>query len=287
MTRKQSIIVLAFSVLLFSFAGCKSSRKTVGQSYESSDRTAENVISESNPGLSVKQQVVKLVEGYNPWRDVSMSVRCKLRSPKSLNVSGKATMIRGEEIQISMRMLGFEVAGLYIDKDSAYVYEKLNRTMIVEPLSSLERLSGMTLSDIQDILLGQICYPGGSKGGEDLVKKFEIKDGSDVVTLVPRKSAIDWSYNLSKTDPLELLEVMVSLGAKGQAQCRYSAAYLTDAGPVSPSAQLMATAGKYKIDATIEWSLETASWNKGITAKNNIPKGYKRISLQQLLKALK
>lgn len=287
MTRKQPIIVLAITVLLFSIAGCKSSHKNVSQPYECSDSSPVAGAVTANEALPLKQQVVNLVESYKPWQDVSMSVKCKLRSPKNLSVSGKATMIRGEEIQISMRMLGFEVAGLYINKDSAYVYEKLNRTMIVEPLSRLKDLSGMTLSDIQDLLLGQICYPGETKGGEAMVKKFDIKDDADVVALAPRSSSIDWSYRLSKTSPLELLDVMVSLGAKGQAQCRYSAAYQTDAGPVSPSALLTATAGKYKIDATLEWSLETASWNKGISPKNNIPNGYRRISLQQLLKALK
>ena len=285
MYRRQSIIFLAVSILLLIVPACKSNRNTATEPYEGS--VANETATPSHRGKkAVEEAVVALVKSYKSWQDVSMSFKCKLRSPKNMNVSGKATMIRGRQIQISMRMLGFEVAGLYIDSDSAYVYEKLNRTMIAEPLSRLQSLSGMTLTDIQDLLLGRICYPGATKSGKAMLGNFNIENVDGRILLKPRKSSIDWRYELADTDPVELMCVLVSLGAKGEAVCGYAAPLMTDVGPISPRAMLTATAGKNKIDATIDWSLETASWNKGISPKVNIPKGYRRIGLQQLIKAL-
>lgn len=287
MIRKRSTIFLALTILLAGLGGCKSSRETAVEKYnKEAERTPTTAASAVIANTSPERMVENLIDSYKPWQDVSMSVKCKIRAPKSMSVSGKAVMVRAEEVRISMRMLGFEVAGLYIDRDSAYIYEKLNHTMIVEPMSKLQELSGLTLSDLQDILLGHICYPECNGKADRILKKMKVSDDGQLISLMPRSSSLDWKYVLTKTDPIELLYTMVSLGAKGEARCSYSAALQTSAGPVSPSATLTAEAGKYKLDATLEWSLETASWNSGVIPKNNVPKGYRRISLQQLIKAL-
>lgn len=286
MNHRIIIIIAALSTIMLScMTGCKSSHKAVTQPTGSEFTATGNApldISE----MSGKQMVENLIDSYKPWQDVSMSVKCKIRSPKNITVSGKATMIRGKEIQISLRMLGFEVAGIYINCDSIYVYEKLNKTMIVEPMSRLKALSGITISDIQDLLLGRICYPGVDADSKHLLKKFEIDERDNNIILTPRSSAIEWSYALMPGNPAKLLNANVSLGTHGNAECRYAPALMSDIGPVSPYANLVATAGKHKLDATFNWSLETASWNSGATIRSRIPKGYRRIPVKQLVKLL-
>lgn len=202
------------------------------------------------------EQYLSQVE--NQWQDVSMPVKCKLVKPKNISVSGKATMIRDREIKISLRMLGFEVAGLYANEDSIYVYEKLNHTMIAEALSKIENQTGITLSDMQHILLGQQCRP---------------------------HSKFDWHYTMSNETPSwpECLTVGV---AGSEIICSYSAPLATPAGLISPTASIAVEFGKQALDASLEWSLESASWNSGLSTSFQIPKGYRRISAAQLIKAL-
>ena len=262
-------------------AACHSSRRAA-----SPDTPLSSVPSAQPSKLSPKQQFETLVDSYQPWTDVSMSVKCTLRSPKSMTVSGKATMIRGEELRLSLRMLGFEVGGLYIDRDSIFFYEKLNRTMVVESMAKLTDATGLTLSDIQDVLLGQLAYPGADRSDASFIKKFNVKADGNFIIAQPRSSALPWHYTLASTPSPELASLTISAPPKGDAECLYRTPFLTDAGPVSPAADIKASFGKQSIDASLTWSLETASWNKSLTPQRSLPKGYRRIPLQQLIKSL-
>lgn len=267
--------------LAATLAACHSSRNAA-----SPDASLSSALAAQSTRISPKQQFETLVSSYQPWTDVSMSVKCTLRSPKSVTVSGKATMIRGEELRLSLRMLGFEVGGLYIDRDSIFFYEKLNRTMVVESMAKLTDATGLTLSDIQDILLGQLAYPGTDRSDASFIKKFNVKADGDLIIAQPRSSALPWHYTLAATPSPELVSLTISAPPKGEAECTYRTPFLTDAGPVSPAADIKAAFGKQSVDASLTWSLETASWNAALTPRRSLPKGYRRIPLQQLIKSL-
>ncbi|MDE6368794.1 MAG: DUF4292 domain-containing protein, partial [Muribaculaceae bacterium] len=263
-------------------AACHSSRNAA--STDASPSSAPTA--QPSAKVSPKQQFETLVGSYQPWTDVSMSVKCTLRSPKSMTVSGKATMIRGEELRLSLRMLGFEVGGLYVDRDSVFFYEKLNRTMVVESMAKLTDATGLTLSDIQDILLGQLAYPGTDRTDASFIKKFNVKADGNMIIAQPRSSALPWHYTLASTPSPELISLTISAPPQCESECTFRPAFLTAAGPVSPAADIKAAFGKQSIDASLTWSLETASWNKALTPQRSLPKGYRRIPLQQLIKSL-
>lgn len=180
-------------------------------------------------------------------------------------------------------MFGFEVAGLYADRDSIYVYEKLNHTMIVESMSRVSSTTGLDLNGVQDLLLGHITNPDNHS---DILSGFKSEVSDDTMTLTMKKKKYDLVYTLSSLNGPVLKSLDVTASDKGSAVCRYAAALITPAGPVSPSADLSVKFGRHTIEASLNWSLESASWNKGIDIGGNIPKGYRRITTEQLLKAL-
>lgn len=261
---------------------CRASRSAVPAESISQQQPSGAVAVVQSP----KQLFEALVDSYRPWSDVSMSVKCTLRSPKSMSVSGKATMIRDEEIRLSLRMFGFEVGGLYIDRDSIFFYEKLNRTMVAESMKKLTDATGLSISDMQDILLGQVAYPGARRDDDSFVKKFKFSSDGDRVVAHPRSSALPWYYTLMSTPDPQLLSLSIQAPPHGAADCSYRTPFETDAGPVSPAADIKAEFGKQSLDASVIWSLETARWNNGVTAERSVPKGYRRIPLQQLIKSL-
>ena len=284
MNRRTSLISLSaifcFCILAM-LPACRSSRNASPPGL-----TGQPVASAADSNLSPKEQFKTLLNGYRHWSDVSMSVKCSLRSPKNLTISGKATMIRGREIRISFRMLGFEVGGLYADTDSIYFYEKLNRTIVVESMSRLTTASGLDLSDIQDVLLGRVTYPGARDSAGSLAGKFRVSDDGDKIILTPKASALPWHYTLLCVPETVLSSLSIAMPGKGEAQCSYAVPLATDAGPVSPSADISARYGKQSLEASFKWSLETASWNNGLSPARNLPKGYRRIPFAQLIKSL-
>lgn len=195
-------------------------------------------------------------------------------------------MIRGEELRISLRMLGFEVGGLYIDRDSIFFYEKLNRTMVAESMAKLTDATGLTLSDIQDVLLGQLAYPGANRSDASFIKKFAVSADGDMVIARPRSSALPWFYTIASAPSPELFGLTIEAPGQGSAECSYRPPFLTDAGPVSPAADIKAAFGKQSLDASLIWSLETAAWNKDIIPQRSLPKGYQMIPLQKLINSL-
>lgn len=277
--RQIQIFIVTLSLCLL--PSCRSSKHGAASADYSRQPSAAEIKPESP-----KKSVESLVRSYEDWSDVAMSFRCNLRSPKNISVSGKASMIRGKEIKISLRMLGFEVAGLYADKDSLFVYEKLNRTLIAEPMGKITSAAGITLSDIQNILLGQLCAPGQNNSFKDIVNSFAIEATSDNILLATKSGHIPWLYTLTADSPVWIKSLDVELEGKGNVNCNYSVPLLTEAGPASPSASIKATVGKQSVDASFEWSLETASWNKNQTPSRQIPNNYRRISALQLIKVL-
>ena len=266
-------------VLPLLFSGCKSAKvSTPGYQYTSPDVTL---------ALAPVTMARQVIDSALEWTDVTMPVKFTLRSPKSVSLSGRATMIRGREIKISFRMLGFEVGGLYADTDSIYFYEKLNRTMVVESMDRLRKESGLELENIQDVLLGRVTYPGRIESADDLLEKFEINDTRSEVMLVPRSSALPWHYLITAIDDDAVLRSLtVDLPPRGQIVCSYLPHMLTPVGPVSPEDVITASLDKQKLDASIVWSLESATWNKGVSPSMSLPKGYTRIPLARLLKSL-
>ena len=277
MLRRTILILTGVMCIMLSclLNGCRSSKPSTGQSL-----TENQGYSGHNP----EEELKALVGSYRDWNDVAMSVKCNIRSPKSLSISGKVTMIYGREIKLSLRMLGFEVAALYADPDSIYVYEKLNHTMIVEAMSRITSLTGLDLKGVQDMLLGHITNPDNHN---DILSGFKKNVSAESITLSMKRKKYDLAYALSRgTDGLTVSSLEVIADGKGSATCRYAPALITPAGPVSPSTDLTAAFGRQKLDASLNWSLETATWNKNIKPNKNLPKGYHRITTDRLIKAL-
>ncbi|MDE5594266.1 MAG: DUF4292 domain-containing protein [Muribaculaceae bacterium] len=277
MLRKAIFIFSTLCAITFAslLSGCRSSKAVTAPSM------TENHVKQYPNTPEGKLQ--ELLDSYKEWSDVSMSVKCNLRTPKSMSVSGKATMISGNEIKLSLRMFGFEVAGLYADRDSIYVYEKLNHTMIAESMSRVSAATGLDLNGMQDLLLGHITNPDNHN---NILSGFKSEVSDAAMTLTMKKKNYDMVYTLSLLNGAVLKSLDVTASGKGSAVCRYAPALITPAGPVSTSADLTVKFGRHTLEASLNWSLESASWNKGIATGDNIPKGYRRITTDQLLKAL-
>lgn len=88
------------------------------------------------------------------WQNVYMPVRVSVSAPKSMSMSGRVTMVRDSVINLSMRVLGMEVAAVQITPDSVWVVDKFHKLVFSEGTRALLGGRTMTVGQIQALLLG-------------------------------------------------------------------------------------------------------------------------------------
>lgn len=226
------------------------------------------------------------------WQDVKIPIKLKLKSPKDISVSGYLTMSRDKSINISLRMLGFEVGALTLTEDSIIAYEKLNKRYVSEPLTQLLAGFPATVGNVQALLLGKLFMPGSDTAALTAGKnaKIEVKNnGKQTYVLYPQINikGLTCSFEVLTGSSPTLQSFSGTAGTK-PFSCDYSD-FLNDnvAGKCATLLTLKATAGDTSIDATIEVNLKKAKWNTGEQPSTKIPKGYQRIPAASLVKMLK
>lgn len=102
-----------------------------------------------------------IISNYDSeWKDLSMQGKLSFDG-LPMSVSVKLYMKRGESIILSARAPIFgEVARVEICQDSIVLINKHSRTYNVQSLVGLDVDSKAYLCDLQDILLGQVAFPG-------------------------------------------------------------------------------------------------------------------------------
>ncbi len=97
------------------------------------------------------------------WTDLSMQGKLSFDG-LPMSVSVKLYMKRGESVILSARAPIFgEVARVEICPDSIVLINKHTRTYNVQPLTGLNVDAKAYLCDLQDILLGQVAFPGNGR----------------------------------------------------------------------------------------------------------------------------
>lgn len=233
----------------------------------------------------------RLISDYKSWSDIYMPVTLSVSSPMDMSISGRATFIRDSEIHLSLRMIGIEVAVIYINNEKIYIIDKFNKRYIEDSLSKLPGDLPVTVSNIQDMLLGRIFLPGvGTLAAAD-ASKFILSESKDRTwTLTPRAQVkgADWHFNASRTNPPMLTGISLKLATGEPVECVYSDQNNTLAGLIASSLGLSTTFGSKKINVNVSWGLNDAKWNTGRSIKFSAPgSSYKRISLDSLIKSFK
>ena len=198
------------------------------------------------------------------------------------------------------------MGSLYADNDSVFIAVKLNKILYAESMEKFSRTFGLTMTDLQDALLGRAFYPGRGTLEASSASLFKFApmeaveknpDGSFVWELTPRKShkGVEWFYKILSPAAEELSEgvapfaesltIVPSASAKGS--CIYSDPVLSSCGIFASVARVQATVGKRTIDASLRWSLDEAQWNTGVSVNYSKPRGYRRVSTSEVLKMLK
>lgn len=93
---------------------------------------------------------------YNPsaWTSVQMPVRLSLTQPKKFALSGRVTMLRDSVINMSMRMLGMEVAAVQVTSDSVWVVDRFHKAVFSAATAGFLSDHNLSLGMLQGMMLG-------------------------------------------------------------------------------------------------------------------------------------
>lgn len=261
--------------------GCKSSK--------SSFSSTTNIGESGNVGEEMlSQRFDSVVSHYESWHDVVIPIDLLLHQPKEFSVSGRATMVKDENIYISIRVFGFEAANVYITPDSIFASYKLNKIYIAEETKQLLVDYPITVGNIQDLLLGRAFVLGEGTLSGNMKKQLTVNSTPELWSVTPNQNLKNVIYSfLFDLSSNALAMTKVDIEGKKPVECKYiTPAVNTVAGHVSKGIKFSTILKKMPIDAEIRWNLNSAKWNTGATAKWKTPKGYKRISASDILKTL-
>ncbi len=261
-------------VVLMTVVGCRSSKQATSSTTVEGDER------------SLSQHFDALAASYVDWEDVNLPVKLELDAPKQMSISGRATMVRGKSILISLRVLGLEVASLYITNDSVYATEKIHKYYLAEDINSLRGKFPVSINDVQDMLLGQAFLLERGRLEKSMKKQVILSEMGEYWTILPKKfyNEVEYAFGMSQNDELKALSV--SRNGETPLVCQYGNHSNSKAGMIAQNVKINLLTGKISVKATIKWDAENAKWNTGKTSEWKMPKGYKRISGEALLKTL-
>lgn len=288
MMKIKILLAVTAATAALSLSACSTSRPTASVS-DTSD-----VQLPAHPSRSAGEergipQINELAKSYaaHPWADVTAPVTFVLERPGRLSLSARATIIRDKSVHMSMRVLGFEVAYLHMSPDSAWLVDKVHRAMTVMPLSTLFAGRSVTLGNVQDLLLGRMCYPGSSNLA-DAAGRFtaETIPGDTLMLrpVAPDPDGAEWYMLLSPAPALARVAVMASVTKGGMLD--FSDQAETACGPIAGRIAFDAISGKNSFAGRLVWDVERMRFNTGADGAWTAP-SYRRVSMKELFTILK
>lgn len=281
MNIKNILKILAVALMAAAVTACSSSRKA------GADSSAT-----PKPGKVAPMRVndVKsLADTYSAWTSFYAPFSMRLAQPVSFNFSGRATMERDKSIFLSMRVLGMEMASLYANNDSVFLADKFHRYLVAVPFKSLSGRTQLTLGDLQSLLLGQAFFPGRGRldALNDAQSLFSPAHNGNETILTPRRlpEGATWYFTMDNTPALT--KIVVEPDGADAFTMVFTDFVETVAGR---AASMVGVDGKFKnkrLEAAIEWNMDKARWDDGRKASKPSYDGYRRLSLADLLTAMK
>lgn len=279
----KTILKTLFVVLIAGqLAGCKSQKSAAG----SGEGTTGSVVLPSSSSLQTRYTM--LTESWKPWNDVEVGVKVKLNSPAKFNAAGKVWMKRGEWISMSVRMLGFEVATLWVDRDSVVAVDKFHKKYLSVATSSLLGGEDVTVADVQDLLMGRAFLLGKGTATTSNRGSFDLEQAPNGWYLLPRRQPERFSYGFLASLTANLLRgAVIEVNDYGSVTADYKDIFESrNCGWFAKEVTLETSRGK-KLSATIQWDLNGAKFNAGVSRRCNIPADCEKIPLSDLNKLLK
>lgn len=275
--RRYIYILLVLSALL-QFVSCGSHRQALTQQQLAT--------------ATVEQKFDAMVETYKPWHSISVPVKIDLKSPMRVSMSGRAYMVNDSLVHVSMRVFGFEVALLHATVDSVYFVDKVHKLAVVEGLDKISANAGITLGQLQSLMLGRVFIPGTSSRISHKSKNIVLQNISENGTgwTVTTKSVGRIPYVCVfdiDDDSNQVSSLTVETAGNKKVTCDFGSTVNCDLGMIPQILSFDLTIGHKRLDASLRYTPSSLKIdNDDIPLFIRPGSGYKIIPLVDLMKTL-
>ena len=156
------------------------------------------------PADSAAMRGEALCAAYGPWQSVEMTGKLSA-DMLPVKVSVKVFMLRGSRLMISLSApLVGEAGRIEITRDSITAVNRMKRLYVKESIEALRQMVPVTLSDVQDLLLGRVFKVGQGTLSPELFEEFEWLDNEGSTMILTEEEQMGVAYGFI-TDPDGLL----------------------------------------------------------------------------------
>lgn len=269
----KNITISGSLILIFLLSGCRSAKSPVTPDY-------------SGTKMTLTQRAQYVIAGYQPWEEINVPLKVAVKEPTKVSVSGRIYMRRDKDIYITLRVLGMEVANMYVNADSVFVTDKLHKYYIAESISDIFAGASLTIGDIQDALLGRAFVNNRGTLSDNLLKDVTLaRDDDNTWTVTPRSrinNRIEYQFRFDDSDN-SLSSLVFNVAGKLYG-CSYSSPVEVGDNRFMEKLEVKATVGKKNIDATLTFDFDKVKWEVPSSARWRLNDSYKRLTPQALIK---
>lgn len=260
-------------ILIFLLSACRSAKTPVTPDYTGS-------------AMTLTQRAQYVIAGYQTWEEINLPVKVAVKQPTKLSVSGRIYMRRDKDIYITLRVLGMEVANMYVNADSVYAADKLHKYYIAESISDIFAGASLTIGDIQDALLGRAFVNNRGTLSDKMLKDVTLTQNDDGTwALTPHSrinNRIEYQFRYNDSDN-SLASLVFNVAGKLYG-CSYSSPVDVGDNRFMEKLEVKATVGKKNIDATLTFDFNKVKWEVPSSARWRLNDSYKRLTPQALIK---
>lgn len=285
--RLQFIYAAAAVIALVALGGCSAHRNST--SVEPHDVSSVIITGQSahtiQPGVTTAEALCDIYAAQPRWQSLYMPFSLKINAPMRLSCSGRATMVRGKAILLSMRAFGIEVAQVYIDNDSTWLVDKFHKMICAESTARLSQ--NFNVDNLQSLIIGHACEPGvdGYLSRKSLGSLKFIVD-EDLTLITPSKARnVNWGMLVDTVPAMN--EFSLIFPSENSFGLLYSGETETVAGVIPRVISADGQAGRFHIDADLTWTLDKITVDGHTDMRWTPPSGYKRITTEALIEAVK
>ena len=258
---------LLFGVSLIMLSACNTSKKTQSEPCRlPRDLAAVSKGVEKLSSKESKRVLESVASQYYPWSEVMLEGKMSMKG-LPIDPTAKVYMKYGKEILISVRapIVG-EVARLEIADDQIVIANRMKKVYVQEPLAEVLSAVNMSLTDVQDMLLGRVFILGQGTLSDANASEMEVSSAvSDCFIITPRKQPAQAHYGFTVTQGYEM-QVLFAESADGKYQAEAEYNWLNQNG-------------KKDVYLTIKADDKLYNPSFSFDAPNFSPKAFSRISL--------
>lgn len=274
-------LVLTIVVALMFATGCSTSKQAAVRPNAVADAGSRTGV-----GPTGETAMKQMIASYSPmWNKLKVPITLSLVSPTSVSASGTLTMERGESIAISLRVLGMEIAAVYLTGESVTVVDRWNKRYVQEDLSKFLTGFPVDICNVQDILMGRLFEAGKKNLTESSAGDFIFETEGDVWACQPRNQSELYNYAFAAT--LATLIQLEAAAGSGAASVEYSAPVETVHGPMTTGLKVKSLVKKKNLELNIEYKPGKVTWDDEVKIQPFMPpNSYTKVDASSVLKGL-